>query len=98
MKNFLINMQLKNAKNFIEKNEQKYEVTQDWTGGLYISIELRCNYNACLIDIYITGYVQVALHKFITKHQNHHSITPIKGTHQTMVIHRPGWNNNKMTL
>ena len=44
--------------------QDKYETLQDWTGSLYSGITLNWEYKECIQDIYMTGYVKEALHKF----------------------------------
>ena len=52
------------AEHLIGTLKAKYETKQDWTGGLYCDITLKCNYSACILDISIPGYATEALHKF----------------------------------
>ena len=43
--------------------QAKYEVTQDWTGGLYCGIKLKWDYKTQQLDISMPGYVKDTLHK-----------------------------------
>ena len=46
----------------INETQEKYEITQDWTGSLYSGITL--NWGTNILDISMTGYVKEVLHKF----------------------------------
>ena len=54
----------KDADHLISALQAKYEVTQDWTGGLYCGIKLKCDYKKRQLEISIPGYMKDALHKF----------------------------------
>ena len=54
----------KDMYHLISSLQAKYEVTQDWTGGLYCGIKLKWDYKKRQLDISIPGYVKDALHKF----------------------------------
>ena len=41
--------------------EDKYKVTTDWKGKLYIGIEIRWDYKKDTVLISMTGYVSAAL-------------------------------------
>jgi hypothetical protein len=48
--------------------KQKYELTDDWTGGdLYCGINLNWDYDARTLDILMLGYIKNLLQKY--KHQ-----------------------------
>ena len=44
--------------------QEKYEITQDWTGSLYSGITLNWDYKADILDISMPKYVKEVLHKF----------------------------------
>ena len=54
----------KDADHLISAFQSKYEVAQDWTGGLYCGIKLKWDYKTRKMDISIPGYVKEAIHKF----------------------------------
>ena len=54
----------KDAEHVIDALKAKYEVTQDWTGGLYCGIKLKCNYVMCILNISIIRYFKEEPHKF----------------------------------
>ena len=54
----------KDIGHLISEIQAKYEVTQNWTGGLYYGITLKWDYTYRQLDISITGYVKDTLHKF----------------------------------
>ena len=54
----------KDADHLISALQEKYEVTQDWTGGLYCGIKLKWDYKTRQQEISMPGYVKDALHKF----------------------------------
>ena len=43
---------------------EKYEVTDDWSGELYIGISLEWDYSVRTLDISMPGYVEKALELF----------------------------------
>ena len=47
----------------IHVHQEKYEITQDWTGSLYIGIALNWYYKAGILDISMPGHVKGTLHK-----------------------------------
>ena len=51
------------AQHLIDTLKTKYEVSEDWTGGLYIGIFLKWNYNKRTCNISIPNYVSKALEK-----------------------------------
>ena len=53
----------KDAGYLISVLQEKYEVTQYWTGGLYCGITLKLDYNGRQLEISIPGYVKDTLHK-----------------------------------
>ena len=53
-----------NAAHLINALMEKYEVSTDWTGGLYCSIKLDWNYTHRYIDTSMPGYVLTNLRKF----------------------------------
>ena len=57
-------MDKKGSDHLISSLQEIYEVTKDWTGGIYCRIKLKCNHKARQLDISIPGYVKDALHKF----------------------------------
>ena len=63
--------------------EDKYKVTIDWEGTLYIGIALKWNYEKGTVQISITGYVRASIHSFQHKKtQNTPGITiPLDTTH-----------------
>ena len=75
----------KDADHLIEGLQSKYEVTQDWTGGLYCSITLKWDYAARILDISMPGYAKEALDKFqqptptIPQHSPYQWIAPNYG-------------------
>jgi hypothetical protein len=44
--------------------EEHYKVTTDWTGGRYIGIHLKWDYEKWQVHMYMPGYVQKALLQF----------------------------------
>ena len=44
--------------------QEKYEITQYWTGSIYSGITLKWDYNVGILGISMPGYVQKAIHKF----------------------------------
>ncbi len=42
----------------------KYELTEDWMGNLYCSINLKWDYNHCTLDISMPGYIKKQLQKY----------------------------------
>jgi hypothetical protein len=44
--------------------KQDYEVTVDWTGGLYCGINLDWDYENKTVNLLMPGYIEAALHKF----------------------------------
>ena len=44
--------------------EDKYEVTTNWEGKLYIGIALKWDYEKGTIQLSMPGYVRAALHSF----------------------------------
>jgi hypothetical protein len=44
--------------------KQDYEVTEDWTGGLYCGIKLDWNYDNTIVNLSMPGYIKATLHKF----------------------------------
>ena len=68
----------KDADNLISALQDKYEVTQDCTGGLYCGITLKWYYKARQLDISMPNYVKYILYKF-----QHSTITrPQHSSHQ----------------
>ena len=63
------------AMHLIHALQEKYDITQDWTGSLYISIIMNWDYKAGILDISMPGYLKEALHKFQhpTPSQSQHS-------------------------
>jgi hypothetical protein len=43
---------------------QKYRITTDWTGSLYVGLTLNWNYKARTVDLSMPGYVAKALERF----------------------------------
>ena len=54
----------KDADHLISAIQEKYEVTQDWTGVIFYGIKLEWDYTARQLDISIICYIKDALHKF----------------------------------
>ena len=54
----------KDADHLISALQTKYEVTQDWTRGLYFRIKFKWDYRTRKLDISMPGYMKYALHKF----------------------------------
>jgi hypothetical protein len=54
--------------------KQKYKLTKDWDGNFYCGIKLNWNYNNCMLDIPMPGYIIKQLQKY--KH-----IMPVKPQH-----------------
>ena len=54
----------KDADQLISALQAKYEVTQDWKGGLYCVITIKWDYKARQMDISMSSYMKDALHKF----------------------------------
>jgi hypothetical protein len=52
------------ADHLIAALQTVYKITQDWTGGLYIGIKLKWDYDKRTVRLSMPGYVQAALHKF----------------------------------
>ena len=48
--------------------EDKYKVTTDWEGKLYIEIALKWDYKKVTVQISMPGYVHAELHSF--QHKN----------------------------
>ena len=65
----------KDADHLISYLKEKYEVTQDWTRGLYCGIKLKWEYKKLQLEISMPGYVKYALQKFQhpTPIRPHHS-------------------------
>ena len=54
----------KDAYHLIASLQEKHEVTQYWTGGLYSGIILKWNYITIQLDIPMSGYVKYTFNKF----------------------------------
>ena len=52
------------SQQLINEIQEKYEITQDWTGSLYSGITLNWHYKTDILYISVTGYVKEVLHKF----------------------------------
>ena len=52
------------ALNLKAELEDKYKVTLDWKGKLYIGIALKWDHEKGTVQLSIPGYVRVALHSF----------------------------------
>ena len=76
----------KYSDHLISSLQAKYEVTQDWTGGIYCGIKLKWDYKKRQLDISMSGYVKDALHKFhhptptIPHHSPHQWTEPKHGS------------------
>ena len=55
--------------------EDKYKVTTDWEGKLYIEIALKWDYKKVTVQISMPGYVRAALHSFQQKNLNTTGLT-----------------------
>ena len=51
------------AMHLIHTLQEKYEITQYWTGSFYSGITLNWDYKAGILDISMPGYLKEALHK-----------------------------------
>ena len=71
--------------------QEKYEITQDWTGGLYSGITLNWGCKAGILDISMPGYVKEALHKF--QHP-----TPIQPQHSPHQCNPPNFGSTAPQL
>ena len=76
----------KDADHLISALQAKYELTQDWTGGLYCGIKFKWDYKKRQLDISITGYMKDALHKF-------HHPTPTRPQHSTHQWKAPNYGS-----
>ena len=54
----------KDVDHLIAALQGKYEVTQDWTGGLYCRIKLKWDYKAQKLGISMLGDAKYTLRKF----------------------------------
>ena len=83
----------KDADHLISALQEKYGVTQYWTGGLYCGITLKWDYNTRLLGISISGYLKDALQKFqhpnptIPHHLLHQWIAPNHGSTVPQLAH-----------
>ena len=64
--------------------QDKYEITQYWTRGLYSGITLNWDYKAGILDISMPVYVNEALHKF-------HHPTPSRPQHSPHQCNPPNY-------
>ena len=53
----------KDSDHLISALQAEYDLTQDWTGGLYCGITLKWDYKKIQLEISMPGYVKDALHK-----------------------------------
>ena len=44
--------------------QEKYEITQDWSGSIYSGITQNWDYKSGILDISIPVYIKEELHKF----------------------------------
>jgi hypothetical protein len=62
--------------------ETDYTVSKDWTGGLYCGITLKWDNENKHVDLFISGYIKDALHKYqhpipnLTKYAPHNWTIP----------------------
>ena len=76
------------ADHFIHALQSNYETTIDWTGSLYVGINLRWNYAEGYVDASMDGFTQRALQKYNhpiptrPQHAPHDYTTPIYGRTQ----------------
>jgi hypothetical protein len=52
------------AQHLEQVSRQKYRITSDWTGSLYVGLTLQWNYKASTVDLSMPGYVAKALERF----------------------------------
>jgi hypothetical protein len=78
------------AEHLIQTLRQKYTITVDWTGDIYVGLRLSWNYRDHYVDISMTEYVTKALLRFNhpnptrPQHSPHAWTKPIYGTHTQM--------------
>jgi hypothetical protein len=53
-----------NAQHLANIIAAKYKMTTDWTGNLYVGINLKWDYTACTVDFSMPGYIAKALQQF----------------------------------
>ena len=53
-----------NADHLITAIRGLYPVAEDWTGKLHCGITLKLDYQKCTFDIFMSGYMAVALNKY----------------------------------
>ena len=69
-----------NAHHLINALKETYDVSTDWTGGLYCGIKLQWNYAQQYLDTSMPGYVPKNLRKFDNKNPLAHN------THQSFLF------------
>ena len=57
-------MNKQDTENLLQVLHEKYTVTDDWSGKLYIGISLEWDYSMRTLDISMPGYVKKALELF----------------------------------
>ena len=78
----------------IHAPQEKYDITQDWTGSLYSGITLNWDYKAGILDISMPVYVKEALQKFQhptpsrTQHPPHQWNPPECGSTAPQLTHQ----------
>jgi hypothetical protein len=63
-----------NINHLIKCLKEKYKLTKDWDGNLYCGIKLNWNYDDCMLNILMPGYI-------IKQLQKHKHTTPAKPQH-----------------
>ena len=44
--------------------KRKYKISEEWTGSLYCSIDIKWNYMACTLDLGMPGYIKTQLQRY----------------------------------
>ena len=70
------------ALHLLEVLKQKYTITTDWKGELYIGISLKWNYKKRIVDLSMPGYIDRALTRFL-------HITPTRSQHSPFAAPLP---------
>jgi hypothetical protein len=53
-----------NAQHLEQVLRQKYRITTDWTGSLYVGLTLQWNYKSRTVDLSMPGYIAKTLERF----------------------------------
>ena len=93
--NLLIRCHIReDALHLIYVPQEKYNITQDWTGIIYSGITLNWDYKEIILDISIPGYVKETLHKIQhpnpiqTQHSPHQGNPPNYGSTAPQMAHQ----------